>query len=264
MEEPAVFKVTVKSRVPATRAALDGSVAAVSDDVIATVGVAEETTFQFASTAFTVTVASPACRDVGEPVLPVDVPGAAVSPGSRTCSLLTVPALTVNAADVPASEPPDVRVAVTVCDDPARVNVTSCDDSTPAVNADVVVDVPDENSDVDVRSTVPVKFVTVRPPESCAVILTLNAVPAVWVPSAAPPVVVTANCDRAPYAVMAVDASDCVPLPFALIGVTLNAYVVPAVRPVTVHDVDVELDADVQVPAAAAEYAPPPADTTTE
>jgi len=84
VDEPAVLSVTVKSRVPATRAAFDGSVAALSDDVMATVGVAEATTFQFASTAFTVTVTSPACRDVGEPVLPVAVPGAAVSPGRST------------------------------------------------------------------------------------------------------------------------------------------------------------------------------------
>jgi len=126
-----------------------------------------------------------------------------------------------------------------------------CEDSTPDVNA-AVVPLPAEKRDVDVISTVPVKFVTVRPPESWAVILTLNDVPAVCVPSAPPPVVVTANCDSAPYAVITDEASDCVPLPFALIGVTLNAYVVPAVRPVTVQEVDVEVDADVHVPAAAA------------
>lgn len=177
---PAVLNVTEKSLVPDTRAAFDGSVAAPSDDVIAMVCVEDDTTFQFASTAFTVAVMpDPATSSVGVPVLPVDVPGAAVSPGSSTCTLVAVPALTVNAADVPASEPPDVRVAVTVCDDPARVSVMAWELRTPAVKAAVVVDVSEEKRDVDVRVAVPVKFVTVRPPESCAVILTLKDVPAV-------------------------------------------------------------------------------------
>ena len=135
--------------------------------------------------------------------------------------------------------------------------------STPAVNA-AVVPLPALKSEVDVRSTVPVKFVTVRLPESCAVIFTMNDVPAVCVPTAASPVVVIAKRSSAPYAVMVDVALDCVPLPFALIGVTLKAYVVPAVRPVTVHEVDVEVGAvDWQVPAAAFAYAPPPAETCT-
>jgi hypothetical protein len=56
----------------------------------------ELATFQLESTAFTVTVkAVPEVCDVGVPVFPEEVPGAAVSPGSRICSLTKGPALTV-------------------------------------------------------------------------------------------------------------------------------------------------------------------------
>src|SRR5690348_16708207 len=76
--EPRVLSVTLKLRVPATSAALAGKVALLSDDVTPTVCVTVETTFQFASTALAVTLnAAPAPCDVGEPVLPVAVPGAA-------------------------------------------------------------------------------------------------------------------------------------------------------------------------------------------
>ena len=57
------------------------------------------TIFQLASTAFTVMpleIAVPAVCAVGVPVLPEAVPGAAVSPGNRTCSLVTAPGLTVS------------------------------------------------------------------------------------------------------------------------------------------------------------------------
>ena len=57
----------------------------------------EVTRFQLASTALTVTVndAAGGLRRTGVPVLPVAVPGAAVSPGSRICSLANAPALIV-------------------------------------------------------------------------------------------------------------------------------------------------------------------------
>src|SRR6266542_2843050 len=55
------------------------------------------TTFQLASTALTVTLkAVPAVRAVAVPVLPVAVPGAAVSPGTSTCSFRNAPAVTVS------------------------------------------------------------------------------------------------------------------------------------------------------------------------
>jgi len=95
----------------------------------------------------------------------VAVPGAAVSPGRRTCNFVADPTLTVNAAEVPACESPEVRVAVTVCEEPARVKVIAWEERTPAVKA-AVVPLPAEKRDVDVRSTVPVKLVTVRLPES--------------------------------------------------------------------------------------------------
>jgi hypothetical protein len=118
------LNVTEKSFVPATRAAVDGRVACESLEVIATVCVTDETRFQFASTAFTVTVvALPAVCAVGVPVLPVALPGSAVSPGSSTCSFVAVPAFTVTDADVPAVRgDPFWSVAVTV-HEPAVLNV---------------------------------------------------------------------------------------------------------------------------------------------
>jgi len=69
----------------------------VSDEVIVTVFAgAAVTTFQFASTAFTVTVnAVPAVSALGLPVFPLADPGAAVSPGTRSCSFVNAPAITV-------------------------------------------------------------------------------------------------------------------------------------------------------------------------
>ena len=59
--DPAVRRVTEKVLVPATSGAFAGGVADPSLEVIATVGVAVDTTFQFASTALTVTLnATPA------------------------------------------------------------------------------------------------------------------------------------------------------------------------------------------------------------
>ena len=83
--EPAVFAVTEKVFVPATRAALEGSVALASVEVMPAVSVIVLTRFQLASTALTVTLkALPAVWAEGVPVLPVALPGAAVSPGSSS------------------------------------------------------------------------------------------------------------------------------------------------------------------------------------
>ena len=102
--------------VPAASAMFAGNVALASLDVTPTVWVTELTRFQFASTAFTVTVnAVPAVRAVGVPVLPVAVPGAAVSPGISICSFVNAPAVTVVAGLVFAVFVPSVTsVAVTV------------------------------------------------------------------------------------------------------------------------------------------------------
>ena len=88
---PPVFGVTENVLVPATSAALAGSAALASVEVMPTVSV-EETGFQLASTALTVTLkAVPAVCAVGVPVLPEAVPGAAVSPGSRIWSFAKAP-----------------------------------------------------------------------------------------------------------------------------------------------------------------------------
>src|SRR6185436_5293705 len=95
---PAIFKPTLKVRVPPTRAALAGRTAFASEEVIPTVSVTVLIAFQLASTALTVTLNGVfAVCAVGVPVLPVAVPGAAVSPGSRICSLAKAPAVAVMA-----------------------------------------------------------------------------------------------------------------------------------------------------------------------
>jgi hypothetical protein len=120
----AVFAVTEKVFVPATSAALLGRAAFASLEVIAIVSV-ELTTFQFASTEFTVTVKAPPAVWADEaPVLPVPVPGAAVSPGSSSWSFVNVPALIVVAGLVLAVMLPfEMSVAVKVFE-PAVFGVT--------------------------------------------------------------------------------------------------------------------------------------------
>src|SRR3954454_10656277 len=112
---PAVFAVTENVFVPATSAAFAGSAAFASELVIAIVSV-DETTFQFASTALTVTVKlEPAVCALGALVLPVALPGEAVSPGIRICSFAKAPALIVVDGLVLAVLEPSVEsVAVTV------------------------------------------------------------------------------------------------------------------------------------------------------
>src|SRR6266851_598771 len=123
---PAVLSVTplVNVNVPATRAALAGSTAFVSVELIATVSLVP-ITFQLASTALTVTLkAVPAISFVGVPVFPAALPGAAVSPGTSNCNLASAPGFTVIAglvfAVLDASDTSDdVRVQV-----PTVFNVT--------------------------------------------------------------------------------------------------------------------------------------------
>src|SRR5437016_6017867 len=95
---PTVLLVTLKDFVPALNAALAGNPAFTSVEVMATVSLVL-TRFQLASTALTVRVnAEPAVCELGLPVLPVAVPGRAVSPGASNCNLAKAPALTVMAA----------------------------------------------------------------------------------------------------------------------------------------------------------------------
>ena len=96
VQAPAVVNVTLKVFVPEERAALAGEVSLGSLVLIPTVSAAVVTLFQLASTALTVTVkAAPAVWGLGVPVLPVAVPGAAVSPGASNCSFTNAPAFTV-------------------------------------------------------------------------------------------------------------------------------------------------------------------------
>ena len=96
---PVVLRVTLKLPLPPDNAVFTGRLALLSVEVKPAVSVTVGTTFQFASTAFTVTLnAVPAVCALGVPVLPVPVPGAAVSPGSRICSFVKLDALTGIAA----------------------------------------------------------------------------------------------------------------------------------------------------------------------
>src|SRR3954454_16998895 len=112
---PAVLAVTVNVFVPATSAAFAGSAALASLEVIAIVSV-EETRFQFASTALTVTLKlEPAVCALGALVFPVALPGEAVSPGISSCSFANAPALIVVDGLVLAVFDPSLEsVAVTV------------------------------------------------------------------------------------------------------------------------------------------------------
>lgn len=93
---PAAFIVTGNVCVPFTSAAAAGRVAFVSLELMLTVSLTPVIKFQFVSTALTVTVKlAAALWPVGAPVLPVAVPGAADSPGARTCNFANGPGFTV-------------------------------------------------------------------------------------------------------------------------------------------------------------------------
>src|SRR5437773_226070 len=175
--EPTVLRVTLTVRVPADNAPLAGSVAFESVEVIPTVWVLMAR-FQFASTALIVTLnAVSAVRAVGDPVLPLAVPGAAVSPGTNTCIFTNAPALTVIEGLVLAVLVPLVTsVAVTVLL-PAvfKVTLTICVPATRAVLAGWTSFVS-----VVLMPTVSAAVVTVFQLASTALTVTLNGVPAVW------------------------------------------------------------------------------------
>src|SRR6516165_535113 len=115
VEVPAVFNVTDKLLLPPTSAALAGRTALASLEVIDTVSFVL-IKFQFESTAFTVTLkAVPAVCATGVPVLPLTLPGAAVSPGVSNCSLANEPALIVMVGlELAVLVPSVVSVAVSV------------------------------------------------------------------------------------------------------------------------------------------------------
>src|SRR6185369_5251061 len=96
---PTVLSVTLKVFVPDTNAALGGKVAPPDEEERPTVSLMVSTRFQLASTLLTVTLKGvPAACGLGVPVLPVGVPGAAVSPGTSNWSLLKTAELTAKVA----------------------------------------------------------------------------------------------------------------------------------------------------------------------
>src|ERR1043165_5180289 len=86
---PGVLNITLNTCDPCDKGP-SGSIAAPGSElVIWTVSVTVGRTNHWSFTALTVTVtAVPTVTEAGEPVFPVAVPGAAVSPGSNTCNLL--------------------------------------------------------------------------------------------------------------------------------------------------------------------------------
>ena len=112
---PFALNVTGKLCVPSTSAGLAGKVAVASLEVRLTVSLIPLTRFQFTSTALTVTL-NPlkAFCPLGVPDLPVVVPGAAVSPGTRSCSFAKSPGFTTTFALVLAVNVLAASVAVTV------------------------------------------------------------------------------------------------------------------------------------------------------
>jgi hypothetical protein len=92
---PLVLKVTLNVPLPTLSAALAGNIACPSELVICTVSFVV-IKFQATSTALTVALkAVPAVCAVGVPLVPVGVPGTALSPGINSCSLVKTPGLTV-------------------------------------------------------------------------------------------------------------------------------------------------------------------------
>src|SRR5258707_5020632 len=106
---PAVLKVKLKVFVPLASGVFVGKMALASLEVSAMVSLVI-TGFQLASTAATATLnAVPAACGEGVPVLPLAVPGAAVSPGANNCNLANTPALTLTAELVLAALLPSLR-----------------------------------------------------------------------------------------------------------------------------------------------------------
>src|SRR5256885_932536 len=122
---PAVLNVTLKVCVPALSAALAGKVALASEEVMPAVSVMVDTRFQLASTALTVTLnAAPAACAVGAPVLPVAVPGVAVSPGTNICIFANAPAFTLIEGLVLAVLVPSVPSVAVIVAVPAVLRMT--------------------------------------------------------------------------------------------------------------------------------------------
>src|SRR5438034_987996 len=109
--EPAVVNVTLRVWVPETKGMFAGKPALASLDAMPTASVMVFTTFQKLSTALTVMLkAVPALREVGAPVLPVAVPGAAISPGTNSWSFAKAAGLTTMLPEVAPLRPLAVKL----------------------------------------------------------------------------------------------------------------------------------------------------------
>lgn len=193
-----------------------GSVADPSDDVIATVGVADDTTFQFASTAFTVTdTDDPAVTAVGEPDLPVAVPGSAVSPGSSTCNFDAEPAVTLNVPEAPLF--PATRLEV-----PVPVAVSDTPDS--AFEYVTPVTVTAEDPTAIVPDVVPPRV----PPPEARVSVTVPVAPVLF--TALPYVSVSMTVTEKPVPAVC-DAMDPITSFDAVVGLIVNPADVPDLEP---------------------------------
>src|SRR5262245_50377095 len=111
----AVLRITLKTLLPETSGAFVGNIAAPSLELRPIVSLVL-TRFQLASTERTVTLkAVPAVWALGEPLLPLVVPGTALSPGTSSWSLANAPELIVIEELVLAVFVPSVTsLAVTV------------------------------------------------------------------------------------------------------------------------------------------------------
>src|SRR5438034_1187403 len=115
VREPAVLNVMLRVWVPETKGTFGGKPALPSLDVIPTVSVTVLTVFQKLSTALTVMLkAAPALCAVGVPVLPVAVPGAAISPGTNSWSFAKAAGLTAMLPEVAAVRPVAVKLRLMV------------------------------------------------------------------------------------------------------------------------------------------------------
>ncbi len=111
---PAVLRATPRLLVPLTRAALAGRTALASLEESATVSLVL-TMFQLASTALTVTLKlAPAVWAEGTPVLPLEVPGAEVSPGANNCNLANAPGPTTMLLEVALLRAPLLKTMLMV------------------------------------------------------------------------------------------------------------------------------------------------------
>src|SRR5262249_15557693 len=146
-------------------------------EVIATVSLVLMT-FQLVSTALTITLkAVPAVCTAGVPVLPVALPGAAVSPGTSSCSRAKAPGVTVIAELVSGVLPPSVLSEAVSVWLPmvfsVTLNVCVPEESGAAPGSDA-------KPSLEAKLTVSVTVVTGLKKASTALTVMLNGAPDTW------------------------------------------------------------------------------------